>query len=347
MELNLSLHFPPPLRLKVEAERLTLTQAVRITGYVIEHQDVVVVTLTDGEHQGRGEAAGVYYHGDDPARLIEQIESVRPAIEAGTSRDELKTLLPPGGARNALDCALWDLEAQRLGRPAWALAGFAKLRPLLTTYTVSADSPDVMASHARGFAEARAIKLKLTGEPEDRDRVKAVRAARPDVWIGVDGNQGFSRESLAVLMPVLVEANVSLLEQPFPLIRDEWLDGLGSPIPIAADESVQGLTSLAGQVGRAQVINIKLDKCGGLTEAMEMAYEARRMGFGLMVGNMLGTVLAMAPAMVVGQLCEIVDLDGPIPLVRDRSPATEYREGRVWCPPEAWGGGVVRPELRL
>ncbi|WP_332767725.1 dipeptide epimerase [Phenylobacterium sp.] len=328
---------PSRLSLRIEAENWPLRTPFRITGYTVTDLDALVVTLDDGTHRGRGEAAGVYYHDDDPPRMAAQIEAVRGQIEAGLDRDALARLLPRGGARNAVDCALWDLEARRSGRPAWALAGLEPPRPLLTTYTLGADAPEVMAAGARAFVGARALKLKLTGEAADIERVRAVRAARPDVWIGVDANQGFTPATLTRLMPALVESGVGLLEQPFPLDRDIWLDGLCSPIPVAADESVQGLDDIAGLVGRADVINIKLDKCGGLTEGLAMAREARRLGLGVMVGNMLGTALAMAPAFVLGQLCDIVDLDGPIPLASDRDPPTVYEDGRVWCAPEIWG----------
>jgi len=331
----------PRLSLDIAVEQWPLKAPFRITGYTVINVDAIVVTLSDGVHHGRGEASGVYYHGDDPASMAAQVEAVRHVIEAGIDRAALGEVLPPGGARNAVDCALWDLEAKRDGRPAWTLAGLDAPKPLLTTYTLGAEAPEVMAAGAAAFVGALAVKLKLTGEPEDAQRVGQVRAARPDVWLAVDANQGFTRESLATLMPTLVEARVELIEQPFPLDRDAWLDELASPIPIAADESVQGLSDIASQVGRVQVINIKLDKCGGLTEGLAMAREARRLGFDVMVGNMTGTVLAMAPAFVLGQLCDVVDLDGPMPLVADRDPPMVYRDGRAWCPPEAWGNPAM------
>jgi L-alanine-DL-glutamate epimerase-like enolase superfamily enzyme len=331
-----------PLDLKVEIEHWPFTTPFRISGYTFLQVDVVVVTLSDGVHEGRGEAAGVYYHPDDRAAgMAARIEALRPRIEAGLDRATLGRLLPPCGARNALDCALWDLEAKRAGRPAWALAVLEEPRPLITTYTIGADDPEIMAERARGFGEAAALKLKLTGDPADPERVRQVRAARPDVWLGVDANQGLTRETYARLLPTLADCEVDLLEQPFPADRDAWLDRLGSPIPIAADESVQGLDGIAGLVGRVQVINIKLDKCGGLTEALAMAEEARRRGMQVMVGNMMGTVLAMAPAFLVGQLCDVVDLDGPMPLASDRDPPIVYRDGKVWCPPEAWGNPPI------
>jgi L-alanine-DL-glutamate epimerase-like enolase superfamily enzyme len=195
-----------------------------------------------------------------------------------------------------------------------------------------------MANVARSYTDARALKLKLTGEQVDLDRVVAVREARPETWIGVDANQGFTRASLEKLMPTLIAARIQLIEQPFPTGQEALLDGLQSPIPIAADESVQCLSDIPGLVGRFNLINIKLDKCGGLTEALEMTGIAKIRGLGVMVGNMLSTSLAMAPAFVVGQLCDIVDLDGPVFLGRDRDSGLTYKDGYVSCPEKLWGG---------
>jgi L-alanine-DL-glutamate epimerase-like enolase superfamily enzyme len=246
--------------------------------------------------------------------------------------------MPPGGARNAVDCALWDLEAQQTGREVWELAGLDSVKPLVTTFTLGADDPAVMADGAREFVNARALKMKLTGDlAVDIARVKAVRAARADVWLGVDANQGYGIDALDALMPVLVDSKVSLLEQPIRRGREPDLDLFRSPIPIAADESALSLAELPGVVGRFNVVNIKLDKCGGLTEALAMAHEARRLGLGVMVGNMVGTSLAMAPAFVVGQLCDIVDLDGPVFLAVDREPGLTYERGTVWCGGNVWG----------
>ncbi|HEX7915460.1 enolase C-terminal domain-like protein, partial [Rudaea sp.] len=195
-----------------------------------------------------------------------------------------------------------------------------------------------MAAGARKYAQARAVKVKLTGELDlDIARVNAVRAARPEVWLGVDANQGYDASELRALVDALVATKVSLLEQPIERGREADLDGFASPIPIAADESALSLADVPGLVGRFNVVNIKLDKCGGLTEALAIAREARRLGLGIMVGNMVGTSLAMAPAFVVGQLCDIVDLDGPIFLAQDRKPAIRYDDGLVWCGDEVWG----------
>ena len=326
------------LRIEVAVEKLRLAKPFRISGFVFETQEAVVVTLDDGTHRGLGEASGVYYLGDTGESIVAAIEGVRDAIEGGIDRIALQELLPPGGARNAVDCALWDLEAQRRGRDVWELAGLPSVRPLVTTFTLGADDPAVMADGARGFAHARALKMKLTGDLDlDIARVRAVRAARPEPWLGVDANQGYAIDTLDQLMPALVDARVSLVEQPVRRGGEAALDGYRSPIPIAADESVLCLAEIPANAKRFNVINIKLDKCGGLTEALAMAHEARQLGLGVMVGNMVGTSLAMAPAFVVGQLCDIVDLDGPIFLAADREPGLVYENGTVWCPRNVWG----------
>lgn len=327
------------LELEVRTERLRLAAPFRISGYVFEYSDVVVVTLGDGAHRGRGEAGGVYYVGDDLAHMVDAIEAARPAIEAGCDRLGLQQAMPAGGGRNAVDCAFWELEAARSGRPAWALAGLPPPGPLVTTFTLGAEDPAVMAAGARAYGEARAIKVKLTGEIDlDLERVQAVRAARPDVWLGVDANQGYERRDLEWLVEEMVAQRVSLIEQPLEIGREADLEGYKSPIPIAADESVLTLADVPGLAGRFDVVNIKLDKCGGLTEALAMAAEARRLGLQIMVGNMVGTSLAMAPAFILGQLCDYVDLDGPTFLASDRSPGVIYRGGTIMCGEEVWGG---------
>jgi L-Ala-D/L-Glu epimerase len=325
-------------RLTVGIEKWPLKVPVRITGYTFVELELVVVALSSAGYTGRGEAAGVYYHGETAASLVRQIESAGPAVEAGLSRRELQNILPIGGARNALDCALWDLEAKMCCRPVWQLAGLHAPRPLVTTYTLGADEPGKMAAGARAFTDARALKLKLTGEEDDPERVRAVRAARPDVWLGVDANQGFTPEGLRRLLPELIQCEVKLIEQPFRMGCEAQLEELESPISIAADESAQGIGDLPGLVGRFNVVNIKLDKCGGLTEALAMAREARRLGLEVMVGNMGGTSWAMAPAFVVGQLCQVVDLDGPLIFNSDRPIAARYQNGELMCEERVWGG---------
>ena len=326
------------VKLDYRVETHRLAAPFRISGYVFEASELVVVELSEGKHFGRGEAGGVYYLKDDAPRIVEQLESNRAAIEACGSREELRQMLPPGGSRNAGDCAMWELEANRSGTPAYRLAGIDVPRTLVTTFTLGADEPEVMAEGARNYTHAKAIKIKLTGSLElDVARVRAVREARPNVWIGVDANQGYAIRDLGALVDAMGQQRVALIEQPLPRGSEADLEGFESPIPIAADESVLGLDDVPGLVGRFQIVNIKLDKCGGLTEALMMAAEARRLGLGVMVGNMVGTSWAMAPAFILGQLCDVVDLDGPTFLKEDRVPGVEYRDGQIWCPDEVWG----------
>lgn len=330
------------LELKVTTEKWPLREPFRISGYVMEDTELAVVTLSDGRFHGRGEASGVYYLKDDVNNVVATIEAHRKQIESGIDRESLQRLMPPGGGRNAVDCALWELDAARSGKPVWKLAGLPGTKPLITTFTLGADAPEKMVAGARKYSQARSLKLKLTGElAVDIERVRAVRAARPEVWLGVDANQGYGIDTLPKLIDTLVAAKVSLIEQPLRRGREADLDGFDCPIELAADESVQGLADLATVPGRFDTINIKLDKCGGLTEALVMAREARKMGLGVMVGNMVGSSLAMAPAFVVGQLCDIVDLDGPIFLTRDRPHAIQYQDGRIHCGEDVWGGGAA------
>jgi len=325
--------------LQVEVEELPLKEPFRITGRTFTSMQVVVVIVGSEGYVGRGEASGIYFRADDDVPgILKAIESVRPVVEAGIDRVALQSLLPPCGARNALDCALWDLEAKRAHRAVWQLAQLAQPRPLLTTFTLGADTPDRMTTGALGFPQAKALKLKLTGQAEDADRVRQVRAARQDTWLAVDANQGFTRAGFEQLLPVLIEARVQLVEQPLPLGQEAELENLRSPIPIAADESVLGLEDLPRLVGRFDAINIKLDKCGGLTEGLAMAHAARRLGLAVMVGNTIGSSLATAPAFLVGQLCSVVDLDGPALLATDRSPGVVYTEGKITCSDAVWGG---------
>lgn len=327
------------MELALQTESRPYKKPFRITDYVFTEAQVLVATLRDGDSVGHGEASGVYYHDETPSRMADQVESVRDRVEAGIDRETLLGLLPPGGARNALDCALWDLEAARSGIPAWQSANVRRPVPLRTTFTVSADTPERMATVARAYTHARALKLKLTRD-DAAACVAAVRAARPDVWIGVDANQAFTRRWLEELLPSLVEARVELVEQPLPRGEDGALAGLRSPIPLAADESVQDLHDIGPLAEYYDVINIKLDKCGGLTEGLSMAHEARRLGLRVMVGCMNGTSLAMAPAFVLGQLCDFVDLDAPTFLARERQPSAEYADGNIWCPDSVWGAAA-------
>lgn len=326
------------LRLTLIEERFAYHQPFRISGHVFEETAVLVAELSDGTHRGRGEGAGVYYLGDDMDHMLAEAEEARAAVEAGANREDLQNLMRPGGARNALDCAYWDLEAKRQGIPVWRLAGLEQPRPLRSTMTLGADAPAAMASAARALDPEAPVKIKLTGELDlDVARLQALRTARPAAWMGVDANQGYDRTRLKELLPVLINLRISQLEQPLARGREHDLDGLDRPLPFVADESAVTLADTPGLVGRFDVVNIKLDKCGGLTEALAIARLAREHGLDVMVGNMMGTSLSMAPSYLVGQLCDVVDLDGPTFLAQDRVPGVEYRDGRIHCPGAVWG----------
>jgi len=331
------------LKLQVAVETLRLAQPFRISGHVFENADVVYVTVDDGQHRGRGEASGVYYMHDDVANMTKTLQAKKADIEAGPTRQDLRQILPPGGARAAVDAALWELEARRAGTTAWRLAGLSTVHPVRTTLTVSADSVEAMTARAVGYSNAKAIKVKLTGELDlDLARVRSIRAARPDVWLGVDANQGYSIGQLPALIRGLCEHRVLLLEQPLPRDREADLQGFDSVIPIAADESILSLEELPRALGRFDVVNIKLDKCGGLTEGLMMAEEAKRLGLEVMVGTMIGTSLATAPAFILAQQCSIVDLDGPTFLVKDRSPSVVYQDGDLFAGDDVWGAASAK-----
>ncbi|MFZ4747665.1 MAG: dipeptide epimerase [Sphingomonas sp.] len=301
--------------------------------------ETLTVTMTWDGVTGRGEASGVHYHGETADSMAAQIDAVRDFLSADLTFDAVSALLPPGGARNALDCALWDWTARAENRPVWALAGLTRPQPVRTTVTIGADTPEVMAVQARQWSAFGAVKIKLLGDDGDAERVRAVRAARPDAWLAVDGNQGFNVRSLGALMPTLVNAKVVLIEQPLPIGDDHLLNSFDVPIPFAADESIQTAQDLAALAAAYTVINIKLDKTGGLTGALDLAARARAEGREVMVGNMVGTSLAMAPAWLAGQGSNVVDLDGPLLLARDRASAARYDDGQIECPSELWGGG--------
>jgi len=327
-------------RMEVHRVKLPLHEPFRISDHQFDHVETVIVRLEADGQVGMGEAAGVFYLGDDPDRMVRTLLEAESWIADGLDHAGLAARLPAGGARNALDCALWDLQARRAGLPVWQLLGMAQPAPLLTTFTVGNDRPSEMATKARSYPHARAIKIKLSGDGDDAARILAVRSARPAAWLGLDANRSLTPETLQELVPALVAADVRLLEQPFPVGRDEQLASLDLPVPLAADESIQELADIDRLAGLYQVVNIKLDKCGGLTEALRMVERARALGLEVMVGNMIGSSLAMAPAYLVGQFCDIVDLDGPIFLKADRTPGVAYRDGFIQCEEPVWGGGV-------
>jgi L-alanine-DL-glutamate epimerase-like enolase superfamily enzyme len=299
----------------------------------------VVVTLSEGEHVGRGEAAGVYYLGDDQDRMAATIEGLRASVTDGLTREQLQHVLPPCGARNALDCALWELEAKRAGAAVWSMAGVPSPKPLVTTFTLPAEDPSVLAEKVRRLSFAKAIKLKLDGDVTvDRERVAVVRSARPDAWLAVDANQGFAPADLEELTRILRDFSVALVEQPTKRGDEAALQGWRPDAIVAADESILDLAEMRERACYFDAVNIKLDKCGGLTEALEMARAAKAMGKRVMVGNMGGSTLAMAPAFVLGQICDVADLDGPFALAEDPQARTIYREGMIFVPESLWGG---------
>ena len=324
--------------LTVEKAEIRFAEPFRITGYVFESMPSIVARIADGSVAGRGEAAGVYYLGDDQERMLAAIETVRPEIESGLSRDRLQRLLPPYGARNAIDCALWELDSRLARVPVWKLAGVPRPKALITTFTLPADDPEVLASKVDKLAFAKAIKLKLDGNADlDRERIAVVRRARPDVWLGVDANQGFVANDLDKLGAAARDFSVSLIEQPLKRGEDSALEGWRPGVPVAADESILDLDELQALGHYFDVINIKLDKCGGLTEALRLARAARMFGKQVMVGNMGGSTLAMAPGFVLAQLCDVVDLDGPYGLADDPLAAQIYRDGEIFVAESLWG----------
>ncbi|WP_338241246.1 dipeptide epimerase [Aurantiacibacter hainanensis] len=326
------------LSLDLKLEQFPYKRPFRISGHVFEATTVLLAELSDDVHTGRGEGAGVYYLGDDADHMLSEAKGAQSLIEGGATREELQGILPPGGARNAIDCAYWDLEAKQSGQPVWQLAELPEPGPLRTTITLGADEPDAMARAAIALDPEAPVKLKLTGETElDAERMTAVREARPEAWIGVDANQGYDLPALREILPAMLRLEIALLEQPLARGREADLDGFDRPLPFAADESAVTLPNTEALLGRFDIVNIKLDKCGGLTEGLEIARRARALGLGLMVGNMMGTSLSMAPSYLLGQLCDIVDLDGPTFLARDRAPGVSYAHGQITAPQDIWG----------
>ncbi len=296
---------------------------------------VVVAEVCDGDHAGRGEC--VPY-----ARYGETVESVLAAIEAAgrplPNRHALQDLLPPGAARNVLDCALWDLEAKRAGVPVHALAGLARPAPFTTCYTLSLAPADAMAAKARQVAAQTLLKLKLGGGPADAARMRAVRAARPDARLVADANESWSEADLAPLLDVAGECGLELIEQPLPAGSDTALAGIRRAVPVCADESAHVAADLEQLVGRYDAVNVKLDKAGGLTAALAAVAEARRLGLAVMVGCMVGTSLAMAPATLIAQGSRWVDLDAPLLLATDRPGGLRYVGSTVYPPDRTlWG----------
>ena len=298
---------------------------------------VLVVEIEQAGVVGRGEGMPYPRFGETMERSIALAESARPAVEAGASRAELQGLLLAGAARNAIDCALWDLEAKLTGEPAWKAAGKARLDPVKTCYTLSLDTPDAMAEAARAAAGRPMLKLKI-GAPGDLDRVEAVRGAAPKTRLIVDANEGLTFDDLRRLAPELARLGVLLIEQPLKAGEDQALEGYESPVMLCADESLRTRADLDICARRYGCINVKLDKAGGLTEALALSEAARARGLSIMAGCMVATSLAMAPAMILAQGAEFVDLDGPLLLARDREPGLTFEGSMIRPPPrELWG----------
>ena len=322
--------------LTARIERFATRDAFIIARGTKTHVDVVVVEIADGAHRGRGESTAIYYRGESAASVLAAVEAQRAAVEAGATRAELLELLPAGAARNALDAALWDLEAKASGVPAWQTLRLPTPRPILTAYTISLGEPGAMEAAARQAARYELLKLKLSGEG-DLERVGAVRRGAPDARLIVDANEAWAGHDIERLAHGMEALHVELIEQPVPAGQDALLDHVRSPVPLCADESVHDRASLAAVVGRYRFINIKLDKAGGLTEALALAQAAKQRGLGLMTGCMLATSLGIAPAFYVGMQSQFADLDGPL-LIEDRQNGLRFEGSDVWPPERAlWG----------
>ncbi len=326
-----------PMYLSVVTERWPIAGAFTISRGSKTEAEVVLATVTDGAHVGRGECVPYARYGESVTAVAAAIAALAPAVADGLDREGLARLLPAGAARNALDCALWDLEAKRRGTPVHVLAGLPPPRPLVTAYTISLGAPDVMARAAEAVADRPLLKVKL-GAAGDPARIAAVRRAAPRAQLIVDANEGWTAATLAENLAACALAGVGLIEQPLPAGDDAALADVPHPIPICADESVHDRTSLPSLVGRYDAVNIKLDKTGGLTEALAVADAAEGLGFALMVGCMITTSLAIAPAFLVAQRARFVDLDGALLLGRDRDHALRH-EGSMLHPPAPalWG----------
>ena len=323
--------------LTVRAERWPLAEPFVIARGTKTEAEVIVVEIADGAHRGRGEAVPYGRYDESVASVLAQIEAARAEVEAGLSRADLQPRLPAGAARNAIDCALWDLEAKQRGVRAWTLVGRARLDPVKTCFTISLGGPAEMAEAARANARRPMLKLKI-GSADDLDAVAAVRAAAPRTRLIVDANEGLVFEELPRIITQLARMKVLLLEQPLPSASDVQLEGFVSPVPLCADESLHTRAELAACGRRYSLVNVKLDKAGGLTEALALAAEAKAMGLGLMVGSMVATSLGVAPALILAQGAAVADLDGPLLLARDRAPGLSILGSLIEPPPaELWG----------
>lgn len=324
--------------LSVEAreEIWPLKETFRISRGSRTEARVVVATVTDGQYVGRGEGVPIRRYDQTTSSVLTQIDTIK--CEKNLDRRRLQELLPPGAARNAIDCALWDLEAKRSGKRVWELADIPIVDHVETAFTISLDTPEKMAAAADAATNAPILKLKLGGDDVDLTRVQAVRGAAPNARLIIDANESWSPDHYRKLAASLAGLAVELIEQPFPAEADEILETLDHPIPICADESCHTTADLSRLKNRYEMINVKLDKTGGLTEALRLCQLARERGFKLLIGCMVGSSLSMAPARILATAADYVDLDGPLLLVRDRDRGIRYENGRIALPsPELWG----------
>jgi len=324
------------MQIEAREEIWPLKQLFRISRGSRTEARVVVVTVTDGQHTGRGEGVPIARYNQSVASVLEQIESIKR--EKSLDRHRIQQLLPAGAARNALDCALWDLEAKISGKRAWELANVLMVPKVETSFTISLDTPEKMAAAAKANPSAPILKLKLGGDDVDLARVEAVREAAPAARLLIDANESWSPSHFEKIVPALKRLGVELIEQPFPADADEVLLTLDHPVPVCADESCHTGDDLTRLTSRYEVINVKLDKTGGPTEALHLCEQARKAGFKLLIGCMIGTSLGMAPARLLASIADYVDLDGPLLLARDREHGLSYQNSRIGIPSrELWG----------
>lgn len=324
------------MQIEAKEEVWPLKQTFRISRGSRTEARVVVVAITDGEHAGLGECVPIRRYNQTCASVITQIESIKG--EKNLDRQELQRLLPAGAARNALDCALWDLEAKHCKKRVWELANVPMTDQVETSFTISLDTPEKMGEAAHAAANKPILKLKLGGDDVDLVRVETVRKAASSARLLIDANESWSPDHYRRIIPALKELSVELIEQPFPADGDEILEELDHPIPICADESCHTTADLSRLTNRYEVINVKLDKTGGLTEALRLCEAARKSSFRLLIGCMVGTSLSMAPARILASTADYVDLDGPLLLAGDRERGLSYRDGKIGIPPrELWG----------
>ena len=328
---------PLPISLAVRIEHWPIAGSFTISRGAKTQAAVVVAELSDGHHRGRGECVPYGRYGETVDGVAETITALADEIARGLDRGALQKAMRPGAARNALDCAFWDLSAKRAGKAVHELVGLPPPKPLVTAYTISLAEPDVMAQQAAKAAGRALLKVKL-GSTDDRARIMAVRQAAPRAELIVDANEGWTADNLAGNLAACAQAGVTLVEQPLPADADDVLAHIARPLPVCADESVHARASLPGLIGKYDAVNVKLDKTGGLSEALAMVKDAERLGFALMAGCMVATSLAIAPAILIGQRARVVDLDGALLLARDRPDGLRYEESLVHpATPALWG----------